>query len=334
MDSGINLLLSILRYTCAMRFIPRFISMAQPKRAFSLVELSVVVAIISIVAALGLEAAANFVNRTATSVSRERVKMVDEAVANFFKVYGRLPCPAILNEAPTSPTYGQENCAASVAFPSGTAVLGGTTIGGGLMAGGVPFRNLNLPMMYALDGFNSKLSYVVTRNLTVAGGKIDGTSPNRFGSHNTTNTCTDAGTCAAALAASNGFGMGGIEIRTGILAQPCSGNCQKVANPTYDVSNRTPNGAAYIIISHGADQRGARSDRGVPLKTCVIYADERRVDTQNCVFGASLPHAGISATGGANNIPNNVFYDNRYNAGLNLTSYFDDVVVWRPKAKL
>jgi prepilin-type N-terminal cleavage/methylation domain-containing protein len=342
MDSGINLLLSILRYTCAMRFIPRFISMYPPKRAFSLVELSVVVAIISVVAALGLEAAANFVNRTATSVSRDRLKMVDEAVANFFKVYGRLPCPAILNENPTATTYGQENCAASAtAFPAGTGagggsnVLTGTTIGGGLMAGGVPFRNLNLPMMYAVDGFNSKFSYVVTRNLTVAGGTVAANPVvSRFGSFDTDNTCTDAGTCAAALTASSGFGMGGIEVRTGILAQPCSGNCQKVADPTYDVSNRTPTGAAYIIISHGADQRGARSDRGAQLRTCTIYANERRVDTQNCVFGASLPHAGISATGGANNIPNNVFYDNRYNAGLNLTSYFDDVVIWRPKAKL
>jgi prepilin-type N-terminal cleavage/methylation domain-containing protein len=319
MDSGINLLLSILRYTCAMRFIPRFISMYPPKRAFSLVELSVVVAIISVVAALGLEAAANFVNRTATSVSRDRLKMVDEAVANFFKVYGRLPCPAILNENPTATTYGQENCAASAtAFPAGTGagggsnVLTGTTIGGGLMAGGVPFRNLNLPMMYAVDGFNSKFSYVVTRNLTVAGGNA--TTTGRFGS--------TGGTSAT-------NGIGGIEIRSGILHATCTGagiNCQKVADP----AATPPNGAAYIIISHGADQRGARSDRGAQLRTCTIYANERRVDTQNCVFGDNAVRTGMFVT----TIPYNVFYDNRYNAGLNLTSYFDDVVVWRPKAKL
>ena len=33
-------------------------------------------------------------------------------------------------------------------------------------------------------------------------------------------------------------------------------------------------------------------------------------------------------------IPTYVFYDNRYNPGLNLVSYFDDAVVWRTKAQL
>lgn len=308
-----------------MRFIPRIFSMPHPKRAFSLVELSVVVAIISVVAALGLDAAANFVNRTATSVSRERLKVIDEAVANFFKVYGRLPCPAILNQAPTASTYGQENCAAAAAYPSGTAVLTSTTLGGGLMAGGVPFRNLNLPMLYALDGFNSKFSYVVTKNLTVAGGNVDPAPVNnRFGTF-------DSNAAAGANAATDG--IGGIEVRTGILNDNCTGTCQKVANPTYNaVTNPTPNGAAYIIISHGADQRGALSERGVALKNCQIYTSERRVDTQNCVFGSAAISAAMVAT--ANSVPYNVFYDNRYNAGLNLTSYFDDVVIWRPKAKL
>lgn len=146
-----------------MRLLPRLYTPARFTSGFSLVELSVVIAILSIVATLGLELAANFVTRTATAVSRERVMLVDDAIARFFKIYGRLPCPALKTTAPTAITYGEEDC-------SGSVSIAGTTIGNGLMAGAVPFRALNLPMMFSLDGFSNKINYVVTRNLTVAGG--------------------------------------------------------------------------------------------------------------------------------------------------------------------
>lgn len=265
-------------------------------RGFSLVELSIVVAIISVVATLGLEVAANFVNRTSNSVSRERLKVVDEATAAFFKIYGRLPCPALISLAPVPVNnYGLEDC--SIAF------IPGTTIGGGVVAGAVPFRTLGLPMIYSLDGFNSKFHYVVTKNLTSAG--FDTT---QFG---------------------NAANWGGIEIRTGVLEQPCDGSstkCQKLANPA--VATKT--GAAYVIFSSGADQRGAVSPRGVTLRGCATGPGELRVDTQNCVFGNNGVRTAMSVV----NIDYNVFYDNRVNAGLNRASYFDDVVAWRPRSQL
>lgn len=267
-------------------------------RGFSLVELSIVVAIISVVATLGLEVAANFVNRTSTSISRERLKLVDATTANFFRLFGRLPCPADKTLAPTNTNYGLENCA--------IAVMSGTTIGGGLMAGAVPYRTLNLPVSYSLDGFGSKFHYVVTRNLTQAGRRLSG----QFGYNGGT-------------AAQNG--VAGIEVRTGLLAEPCNtSNCQILA----DASNNT--GAAYVIFSSGPDQRGALSERGTALKSCTIYNPERRIDAQNCVFGAASMSPPLSVT----TIPKNVFYDNRYNAGFNLTSYYDDALVWRPRGRL
>jgi hypothetical protein len=222
--------------------------------------------------------------------------------AAFFRVYGRLPCPAVISDAPTAATYGLESC--------GITVLTGTTIGGGLMAGAVPFRTLNLPAIYGLDGFNSKFNYVVTKNLTNAG-----TGATQFG---------------------NAANVPGIEMRTGRLAQPCnSSNCQVLTDAS------TNNGAAYVIFSSGADQRGAVSARGVSLKSCTASNtanSERRVDAQNCVFGNATTRGYLSVYNGstwvASTIPYNVFYDNRVNAGLNLTSYFDDVVVWRPRSQL
>ena len=276
---------------------------ARPRtsRGFSLVELSVVVAIISVVAALGLEVAASFVNRSATTLSRDRLKVVDEAIDGFFKVYGRLPCPAPRGYAQSNTNYGIENCAASAHF------VAGSNYGNGVYEGGVPYRTLNLPLSYAIDGFNSKMNYAVTANLTNAGGAAGG----------------PYGTFGASGGTASQNGTAGIEVRTGVLEQPCNTTrCNVVADPNGN------SGAAYFLYSNGADQRGAVNMNGVVVKACVVNSPESRPDTQNCLYGAG--GGGMSVAG----IGANVFYDNRYNPGLNLVSYFDDVDVWRTKAQL
>ena len=305
MNRSIKHLLIFLRYNWRM-CISRGFNVSALQRGFSLIELSVVVAIISVVAVLGLEVAANFVVRSATETSRERLKVVDDAVANFFRVYGRLPCPALKTTPPETPTYGTEDCATPL--PNTTPGFPGD----GLLAGAVPFRALNLPMSFSLDGFNSKLNYVVTKNLTLAGGSA--TINGRLGS--------TGGTPAT-------NGTAGIEVRTGVLNNTCATSCQKLADPA---SVPAPSGAAYLIFSSGADKRGAVSGRGTTLNACTttVNNSDARVDSQNCVFGSDTIRGYMTQS----TIPYNVFYDNRYNAGFNRSSYFDDVVVWRSKAQL
>lgn len=263
------------------------------QHGFSLVELSVVVAILSVVATLGLEAAANFMNRSAINATRDKLVAIDDAIDRYYKIYGRLPCPALSTDALSSgsSTFGVENC--------GLGAFGTTSTGGGLRGGMVPFRALNLPMSAVIDGFGNRINYVVTKNLTVAG-----TGSSSFGN------ATD--------------GIAGIEVRTGQLEEPCdstAAHCQKIADP----SSSTAPGAAYIAFSNGTDQKG-----GIPPRSAAVAiacANNSHVDAMNCQYG------GANATS-VPTIPTNVFYDNRYNAGLNASSYFDDVVIWRTKAQL
>lgn len=292
-------------------------------RGFSLVELSIVVAIISIVAVLGLETAANFVNRTNGAVTKERMRVIDDAIVRFSKIYGRLPCPANRTLNPTvSDQAGLEDC--TIAAITAASPQGGSNTGGGLLFGAVPYRALNLPIGLSLDGFDSKINYAVTRNLTRAG-----TASGQFGFYNGASGVTNA------TIASNS-GIGNIEIRSGILDGPCNttSKCQIVTQPTTTFSappNPTlSNGAAYIIFSNGADRRGAVSMRGTPLANCVTTtgSDGRRVDAQNC------KNVNIGPALSINTIPGNVFYDARFNSGLNLNNYFDDFVIWRTKAQL
>lgn len=303
-----------------------------PTHGFSLIELSIVIAILAVVATFGLQAAATFLNQSAVDLTRNKIVVLDKAIANFFRIYGRLPCPADRSLAPSSASYGTEQCASGGGMVNIT-----TTPGGGVWSGAVPFRALNLPMSASIDGFYNKINYAVTKNLTVAGGDKSATPvTGRFGSFDTDNTCTDGVSCGLALTASSGFGLGGIEIRSGILEQPCSAtNCQVVANPTYATTNTTPNGAAYILFSAGPDKRGAISWLGNLQAGCVSGTTDIRIDAQNCVQGTAATQTAIqTAIGSGTPIPYNVFYDNRFNNGLNMRNYFDDIVIWRTKGQL
>src|SRR5688572_18524613 len=105
---------------------------------FSLLELSVVMAILSIVAIFGLSAAADFAKRSAGDLTKDNLAQIDAALVEYFRLYGRLPCPSVrtLNPAPPS-NYGLEDCSITVYTDTDT-VLG--IDGGGVMGGAVPFR--------------------------------------------------------------------------------------------------------------------------------------------------------------------------------------------------
>jgi prepilin-type N-terminal cleavage/methylation domain-containing protein len=310
----INHLLNLLRYTCAMHAPTPPMSLAlRARQAFSLVELSVVVAIISVVAVLGLEAAANFVDRTSARITEERLAIADEALVKFVRIYGRLPCPAPRNLIPTGANFGLEDCTIAV---WGTNQNYSSLVGGGVMAGMLPFRTLNLPMNMAVDGFGGKMNYVVTKNLTVAG-----TGSDRFGHVAGTNITN---------------GIGGITIRSGQLKAQngCTANCQVLAEAS--PSAATQSGAAYILFSNGRDQRGA-----VPLRSSTVglacssnTTDGSKIDAMNCQWNTCLNLPESMCTNGVTFINRNTFYDSRYNTGTNNKNFFDDHVVWRTKGQL
>ena len=265
------------------------------RRGFSLLELSVVIAIMSVVAVMGLEGAATFAGRTTLATTQEKIVTLDDAVRQFFRVYGRLPCPANVLRPLSNIRVGLEDCnLTAVATAKG---------GGGVLVGSIPYRTLNIPPNAALDGYGSRFIYAVSKNLTVAG--------------------ITSGTFARVTGAASAKGLGMIEIRSGRLQQPCSTLCQVLADPAAGT------GAASIIFSSGADKRGSFSRNGDLQRACVptpTASFDGKIDSQNCI-----------STGGATpsvTIDPNVFYDSRYNTGIQEANYFDDIVVWRSKGQL
>ena len=234
-----------------------------------------VVAIMSIISVAGLEIATQFVGNRAYDATQAQLTQLDTALTQFYKTYGRLPCPAQVGLRPLHPSmnYGKEDCDNT----------GWTGTGAAIMGGAIPFRTLNLMQSVSIDSYGNKIGYYVTKNLT------------NFDEADRASTAT-----------------GAIEVRSGTLT-----NFTTVTTE-----------AAYILVSHGPDKRGAYSKLGVQQARCAEGGDVR-IDAQNCVYSVSTGNGPTSPV-----INANVFYDSRFNNGAVNANYFDDIVIWHSRGQL
>jgi prepilin-type N-terminal cleavage/methylation domain-containing protein len=132
-------------------------------QAFSLIELSVVIIIISFLAVSALSLfSGSFVN-TKSQITNTRIQSVYQALQNYVSTNGVLPCPAPLTDIKsTSATYGQSNSSCSTLTSSGNGVY----VSSNLIYGMVPVRAINLNNDMAEDAFGNKLVYVIDKTFT------------------------------------------------------------------------------------------------------------------------------------------------------------------------
>lgn len=274
----------------------------QPRRAgFSLLELSVVTVIMSIVAVMGLEVVAAYMNRTAYRVTAERLDVVDQAIARYARIYNRLPCPARRTEVLTDSCYGKEANGSGGAgtCANNTGACNAAVPVAGLFFGNIPVRDLGLPLNMMLDGYGNRMYYAVTQNQV----------------YNTTYHATNNFTQTPDA----------IIVRSGKIDQSCGGAGQLCQNRGT---------ASYFLFSVGADKRGGYTPQGTgsTCSTSVPANVNGMIDSVNC---RSVDSPGtLQKTGGVNISPALsmlIFYDSRFNAGSQEYSHFDDVVKWRSK---
>lgn len=130
---------------------------------FTLVELSVVLAIFSILAAATLPILFDRFETNRQQVTLDRLEAVENALLVFRKANNRLPCPGDLTNTLASANFGV------TAANSGTCT-GGTPAAnfssGNLVGGTVPVKTLGLPDEYATDGWNRRFAYHVDARAT------------------------------------------------------------------------------------------------------------------------------------------------------------------------
>ncbi|MBU6339194.1 MAG: prepilin-type N-terminal cleavage/methylation domain-containing protein [Rickettsiales bacterium] len=140
-----------------------------PKKAFSLIELSVVIVILSIVVSGLLSIATNSAINDKIKKTNDNIDKIYQAMGTYLLSSGHLPCPASITAIKSSDAdYGNQGNSGTCTNLSGVYNLklanGGATTN--FVYGMVPIRDLGLPNEVAEDGFGSKLGYIVYRDYT------------------------------------------------------------------------------------------------------------------------------------------------------------------------
>jgi prepilin-type N-terminal cleavage/methylation domain-containing protein len=134
------------------------------KKAYSLIELSIVILIISILISGALTVFSGSANNTKITITKNRIDEIYQALGGFLLANGRLPCPAsLIAIKSTDANYGTEGTAAGNCTAGGGVYASGSS---NLVYGLVPVKTLGLPNEYAEDGFESKIAYIVEKNFT------------------------------------------------------------------------------------------------------------------------------------------------------------------------
>ncbi len=133
------------------------------KTAFSLIELSIVLVILSILIVGALSVSTSGITNAKNKVTNDRLQVIYRALGEFMLAQSRLPCPGDITNTKASAGYGVE--IGSQGGCSGTGVYISNNQSN-IAYGMLPVNALKLPSDMAEDGFGSKFSYVVNKKFT------------------------------------------------------------------------------------------------------------------------------------------------------------------------
>ncbi len=147
----------------------------QIKNGFSLVEMSVVLVVIGLITGMGVSAAIDSLESTRRVATETKLDVIESALFNFRKNYGRLPCPADSALATDNANYGVE--AANLGTCTGgtpaathvtpTLAIPDSTESSAVPSGALPVRTLGLPDEFMYDSWGGKFMYEVTPAMTM-----------------------------------------------------------------------------------------------------------------------------------------------------------------------
>ncbi len=194
------------------------------QRAFSLVELAIVITIISVFIAGVVNVGIGVTKNSKVTVTKNKMNEIYKALGNYAAANGRLPCPAPVIDIKGTTNYGnnQTDGLGSCYGINSNTVVPGAYASTTLMYGMIPVQNLKLSSEMAEDGFGTKFGYVIDRRFT---GFNENGNSNNF---------------------KNGPEISVITINEKV------GSTNEVGSTIETVTN----GAAFVIVSYGANKKG------------------------------------------------------------------------------
>lgn len=213
---------------------------------FTLVEIAIVLVIMALLVAIVAPIAVGQIEMSRRNMTKTRMDIIDKSIVLFVQRNQRMPCPADGTLDNSSPTYGFENRSNS-----------GPTTGdciGNQQTGIVPFRSLVLGDDDANDGSNLRFTFRIG-SLLAKTGALNMTSCDPVG----TGPARPPGKCdspCSSLSPSTCTRISSFLTNYGLsVSDASSGAVITDGTSTY--------GAAYVLISHGANQGGAFTPAGV-----------------------------------------------------------------------
>jgi len=134
---------------------------------YSLLELSIVILIIALIAGSGMVVGKATLDSTQVASTSNRLNTIETALLAFRLAGNRLPCPADGTLAATNANFGRE--AANIGDCTGgtpAANFSLTSSGTKIVEGVVPVRTLSLPDEFMYDGWGRKIAYSVWAPMT------------------------------------------------------------------------------------------------------------------------------------------------------------------------
>lgn len=232
-------------------------------RGFTLVELSVVLVILTLLAGSLLGLSTSIMNVQRGETTRSKLKAIDAALVSFVAINRRLPCPADGTSSTGAEVFGTQNnpCVDQA-------------------RGVVPWSVLGLSASDIEDGWGTRITYRLDAYLartnamdmsrcdpagTIAAAPSDGLTPPRASCISAACTSSALDQCVRPILFLDGKG---VQIRDGVGG-----------NILMDPAGTTPTGAAYVLISHGENRSGGYSDSGTLL--AAVTAGEGTNEAQN-----------------------------------------------------
>ena len=133
------------------------------KRAFTFIELSVIITILSVVMTSSIFVTQSITNKRKEQITIDKIEVIKNSLDNYFTLYKKYPCPADLS----LDIYDYNNGASSDIKDSlecNDLLAGVKVINNDNYYGAIPTKTLNLSLNYALDGWGKKFSYVISKS--------------------------------------------------------------------------------------------------------------------------------------------------------------------------
>ncbi len=140
---------------------------------FTLLELSIVLAIIAIVTGMSVQMGISVIETARLTSTQKKMKTIDDALMQYRTANDRLPCPADLTIKQGAANYGIEG--ATPGTCTGGSPLANHSAAGATYAfataaeGAVPVATLGLPNDFMVDGWGNRFRYAVDVSMTALG---------------------------------------------------------------------------------------------------------------------------------------------------------------------